>query len=158
MITIRLVGTERLQAKFDRLQNLGAVLARPIRDGIMLMNTDLRRYPPTSEANRPPSPPPGHFYVRGIGGFYLRKNGVPRRTTPSQRLGVSWTMRYTNTATIARGELVTGVTYAPYVHDRDKQAHFHAKRGWPTVQALFAKHGPRIVDNMAGAVRQALAS
>lgn len=158
MITIRMTGMERLQAKLERVQNLGAVLARPIRDGIMLLSTDLRRYPPISEANLPPSPPPGHFYTRGVGYFYLRKNGTPRRVTPSQRLGVSWSARYTNTPTLARGELTTGVTYAPFVHDRDRQARIHAKRGWLTVQALFAKHGPRIVDNMAGAVRQVLAS
>jgi hypothetical protein len=158
VVTIQLTlgGIDRLQTKLDRLQNIGGTLALPIRDGCMAISSDLRKYPPISEANLPPRPPPGRFYIRGVGGFYLRKNGTLQRTSPSQRLGVSWSTTFTNRPDLARGVIATGVTYAPYVHDAQTQASFHKRRGWPTVQALFQKHGPRILAAMSRAIEAAL--
>jgi len=158
MITIRLVGTERLQAKLARLQDMGGIVAKPLRDAAMLINTDLRRYPPISEANRPPAPPPGRFYTRGIGGFYLYKDGRLRQISHSERLGVSWHTRYTAQTNVARAEISTGVKYAAYVHGTAEQMAYHKRRGWQTVQMLFDRHRSSIVNNVAQAVNRVLQS
>jgi hypothetical protein len=158
MITLRLSAPNgaAIIRKLARLQDLGTIVARPLRDSAMLINNDLRRYPPISEANQPPSPPPGRFYTRGVGGFYVRKDGRMRRISTSQRLGVSWSTRYTSQPNLARAEITTNVTYAPQVHGTADQKHYHKRRGWQTVQMLFDKHRASIVNNVAQAVNRAL--
>jgi hypothetical protein len=175
MVTVRLTlgGMASLQAKIDRLQNVGATLLPAVTAGAGLIRSGLQTYPPSSPANQPPNPPPGSYYKRGTGTIYVHagkkvsvsKRGV--RYIRSMKSGVtvyktsrdlqhSWSTRYTSTPNLARAEIGTFAEYAPLVHDAVHQASFHKRRGWPTVQALFQRYGNRILADMGRAIERAL--
>ena len=78
----------------------------------------------------PPAPPPSapSWYERGYGTKYQRKDGRITGRKRSEMLGRRW-------AVTARGNgaLVTNsASYAPFVHDAEKQNRVHAARGWVT--------------------------
>jgi hypothetical protein len=91
-------------------------------------------YPPGTEANR--AAPGKTHYQRGYGSVYTRKSDgrrTSRRT--SQMAGRKWRM----------GELVGGATlkntasYSIYLHDKEHQPPYHARRGWQTWQEGLQK-------------------
>ena len=64
-VTVDMSDVERLQAKLNRLENVGATLKTPFVQSASDIQTWMKEYPPLSEANRPR---PGHtYYLRGYG-------------------------------------------------------------------------------------------
>jgi len=155
-VVVRLDGLVNTQARLGRLLDLGQILAQPLRDSCNLLAGDLRRYPPLSEANFPPTPPPGRFYIRGQGLFYVNKRGVVRRVALSERLGISWYTTYALGPDLVRGIVANGVSYGPYVHGLGRQAAFHARRGWRTTQAVVDRLRPTINALFVATLRRAI--
>lgn len=82
-------------------------------------------YPPASEANNPAN---RRWYVRGTGGFYRRVDGSIVQTSSSETLGRHWSLHRRQSST----EVRNNARYVRYVHDKNFQAKFHARRGWKT--------------------------
>lgn len=93
----------------------------------------MQTYPPESEANRPPHP----YWARGVG----RVHASGKIDPVSENYGQSWDLTVKETATGADGRLTNSASYAPWVGTRDKQAWFHAQRGWPVIEDEADKRG-----------------
>lgn len=83
----------------------------------VLDTTGIRRYPPATAANQPPTP----YYQRGVGTVY---KGGTRHT--SQRYGSRWKIKSRGYTTVATNT----ATYAKYLVGDDDQAKAMAKIGW----------------------------
>lgn len=144
------VDMAAVQAKLNRLKSLGTVIKPAIVRGASRLMAWAKAYPPASNANRPSGTPPERWYERGRGMIYASKSGVVKLVKPSQMLNRSWSVAYTFGPSIAQAVIGTrGVTYARYVHDEGKQARFHGRRGWRTVQAAVQQFGAEIVADVA---------
>lgn len=87
---------------------------------------EIAPYPPSTIANSPGNPT-GRWYERGYGPKWRTKAGVHGRKT-SQTLGRRWAVRQRGMGAVVGN----AASYAPYVHNKPKQAGFHAQRGWQT--------------------------
>lgn len=85
---------------------------------MLLAEEGLQKYPPETDANRPPAP----YYERGRGMW----TSETVNSGGSERLGTRWTVeREGKTAT----KIGNSATYAPFVHGAE-QAWFMASKGW----------------------------
>lgn len=153
-LTVTVEGLAALQAKLNRVANVGAVLRTPFVQTASDIRTHMKEYPPASEANMPR---PGHtYYKRGYGPIYVRKRdgGMTGRKT-SQMLNRSWTTQNVFTENSAQVTIGTRVSYARYVHWGPKQARFHKARGWRTVQDAARKYAPLLVKRVEAALNAA---
>ena len=83
----------------------------------VLMTQGLKKYPPESAANRPPTP----YYVRGRGMQYASRNDGR-----SERYGTQWNVRVQPMRVI----LGNRASYAPYLTDEQRQAKAMRRLGW----------------------------
>ena len=86
---------------------------------------DIEKYPPESEANRPPAP----FYIRGTG--TVSTSGRIHKT--SEDLNKRWTVK-SEGRTAAR--IRNTASYGIFVYgdgDGKRQTRFHKRRGWPLI-------------------------
>lgn len=134
--TIEVQGVQEL---IDRYQAGDLVAfqeyAKAMNDSLDIVENNAQAYPPESEANAPPPP----YYRRGIGTQYASGN-----RGESERLSSRWQKRISATALELVGILENTVTYAPFVHGIQRQAGFHAGRGWRTV----AQIGREVTDRV----------
>jgi phage gpG-like protein len=169
-ISFDVSGIGGIQAKLDRLANVGNVLRQAITNGASDVRRVVSTYPSATEANEPPNPPPGTYYKRGTGSIYVyagakvrtRKGkkrvakGGERVVKPSEMLNRRWSTQYTFTANEATAVIGNSASYAPFVHDETKQARFHGARGWQTAQGVVRQLGPRIVKDVSAAIEAEL--
>ena len=124
---VELEGIERLTAAAQRFPQQVAQYWTAAGDQAakhLLRTEGLRAYPPSTAANQPGRVVAGRklgYYVRGDG-WYTASGKAYRN---SQRLGTQWTVQHDRLSTTIGNR----TTYAPFVHG-DKQARFHAARGW----------------------------
>lgn len=130
-----IIKLENAQSILDKLGKLQAL--RWIKGLLRAAAEDVKgtvaRYPPATEANAPRGWRPGgnnRWYERGFGPRWVRKDGSVGGRQTSQTLGRRWTTRVGDTWAL----IGNAASYAPYVHDADRQAWFHKRRGWPTIQ------------------------
>lgn len=155
-LSVTVDGIEALQAKLNRVANVGATLRTPFAQTAADIKTHMKEYPPSTEANMPR---PGHtYYKRGYGPIYVRvrDGGVTGRKT-SQLLNKSWSTSSQFTANTAKVTIGSRATYARYVHWGPKQARFHKARGWRTVQDAAKKYAAVLVKRATAAIDAALA-
>lgn len=132
---IEIRGVDKLVAKLDTLQ--AAKLLKPWVEAALLdAKGFIAQYPPSTDANVPFQ---RRWYERGYGPKWMRKDGTVNGSHTSEVLGRSWTTRTTDGG--LGGIVGTKATYARAVQDRDKQAAFHARRGWRTVQDWVEQRG-----------------
>jgi hypothetical protein len=86
-------------------------------DRVVLPTQGLRKYPPATSANAPPTP----YYIRGRGTQYQTRN-----TGTSERLGTQW---YTKPVDYGI-EIGNRASYAKWVHSDEMQAGHIAPKGW----------------------------
>lgn len=119
--SIKIEGMDRLRAALRRFPvevkaNMQAA-AKESADKLLLPTQGLQKYPPATDANRPPLP----YYIRGRGTMY--KSGL--RAT-SENLSKQW---YTKPLGWGGAEIGNRASYAQWVHG-EKQAGAMAKIGW----------------------------
>jgi hypothetical protein len=135
--SIQIHGLKRIMKKVKTLQELRAVKTA-LKAAALHVKGKVNVYPPASEANRPRK---GGWYERGYGPkWYGGKGG--KKT--SQTLGRKWT-------TAERDGGLTqvignNVTYGPFVQDKDRQAWFHKKRGWKTIQDVAKEETKTVLE------------
>lgn len=153
---VEIRGLEELQAKLDRLSDVGAAIGPAlIRTGNEI-RTHARRYPPATEANRPSGERPDSWYVRGTGGHYLTAKGELHVSKTSQKMSQRWSMTSHVTTREASVRIGNSASYVRYVHDEQRQARFHRARGWRTVQQMIKEFGPKAIKRISAAIEAAL--
>jgi hypothetical protein len=73
----------------------------------------------------------------------------------SETLGRKWTIKSRDGGMSA--VVGNNVSYGIFVQG-EKQAAFHARRGWKTTEQVADKEGPRVREYIAEAIRRALAA
>jgi len=122
--TVRLVGLEELQRKLGRdfkpaMRGASKAIAAEIQG-------EIAPYPPATSANRPAGPG-SRWYERGFGPRWTRKDGSTGGRKTSETLGRRWGIKSHGSIGAVLGNIAS---YAPYVHDHEKRAKFHERRGW----------------------------
>lgn len=104
------------------------ILVQSMQQAVDLTATNAAVYPPTTEANQPPTP----YYIRGTG--TQTSNG---NRGESKQLDKQW-----EKLVEIEGNGVVGTVknvnapYAPWVHGMRGQQWYHADRGWRTVKKI----------------------
>ena len=109
----------------------------------------------TWTAPYPPAPPYGvtnRWWERGRGGFWRTKDGIIHGPKPlSEDLNKRWGVQtHGELSVIVRND----ASYAGWVHDKDRQAGFHAARGWRTIQDEWEKGKSELEKSMADEVER----
>jgi len=131
---------ELLQALRDAPEEAEPFVREAMLKSLMLIEGPVKLYPPATQAN---SPSRSRWYERGYGPKWRTRAGAVHGQKTSERLGSRWVSKvevYRNglQALNIRGPVVEGILgnnagYAMVVQSKDKQAQFHAQRGWPTL-------------------------
>ncbi len=118
---IQINGVDEIRRKLGEMtaELEDTIQAAGEESGKMLLREEgLQKYPPVTEANRPPPP----YYERGRGMWINDTVNLGN----SERLGTQWVIeRAARYAT----RIGNSASYAPYVHGIE-QAHFMADKGW----------------------------
>ena len=145
-ITLKIEGMEKLAAKLKSLEDV-KYLKTVMRAAGETIKAKIAVYPPATEANAPSSAPGARWYQRGQGGHYIRKrDGGESIYRTSETLGRKWTTALRDAGlTVIVGNKVT---YAPHVQDREKQAAYHKRRGWLTIQDVAEQNAEQIAQQV----------
>jgi len=123
---------------------LRAEIAGAIRAAALAVGEQIRGRIAVYPAQRAPTNP-NHWYERGYGSKWRRKDGSVKGRATSEQLGQKWTVA-------ARGDgAVVGnpASYAPFVQSEDEQAAAHAATGWVTdEQAVEAVMESGVVEQI----------
>lgn len=138
-VTIELDGLEEILRNVDSIAKLEGLQAALLAGGEQVKRKVVV-YPPQTMANSPDNPT-GRWYERTYGPRWRRRDGSVGGSPTSEDLKHSW-----NVQAIGQTVVVgTDTTYAPYVHDKEKQAKFHKDRGWKTIQDIGEQEAPTII-------------
>ena len=152
-VTIK--GLPELARKLDNLQDLKKLVPALKASASNLKGT-VAQYPPKTAANLPAGPG-SRWYARGSGPRYMRKDGTiwkPKKAT-SETLGRKWTTKDRD-----RGlTWIVGnnVSYGEYVQDRGKQARWHKRNKWKTIQDIAEQEADTVVKFIKAEVDKILA-
>lgn len=131
---IEIKGLGDLKRNLDRLSDeipdTFAAAAEESSKRVVLSTVGLRKYPPLTDANRPPTP----YYIRGRGTQTKRGN-----LGNSQRLGTQWNFR----ASGLRALIGNPVSYAKWVHGVE-QARAMGNIGWRKLEEVAQQKRPQI--------------
>ena len=155
-IEVELTGLRELQAKIDKLENVGATVGPALLLGGIELRDWIQVYPPKSIANRPHGLKPDRWYERGEGTHYITVKGVEKIYKKSQMLNRKWVTTHAFTPDAAEVVIGNGASYAKYVHDERYQVYFHALRNWRTAQAGILEFEAKIVRRVSDAISRAI--
>lgn len=116
-------GLDEVIRKLEKVGGRGA-LKPPMLKTVAHLHNKIAIYPPSTIAN---SPGNGYsWYERGFG----TRTATGKAWPTSETLGRRWTHEVS--ADGRRGEVGNNASYGPFVQSAEKQAGFHAARGWLT--------------------------
>ena len=141
-LSLHVKGLDKLERAVERFpQQVGRGLRTATKGALEMLRGGLADYPPATQANRKPGVNGYSWYERGYGVKTVTGRGYPT----SETLGRSWNSKIKGVADKGViGVVGTRASYARAVQDADKQAKFHAARGWPTAQGVMAEKGDAI--------------
>lgn len=149
-MTMQINGLPELIAKLGRLG--AAQYLRPaLKNAGMRVRDIVKKYPPNSDANMPGAYPK-RWYRRGYGPRWARKRGGVGGRRTSEHLGKRWAV-YPGAF---RAVVSNDASYAVYVHGAERQAGFHARRGWITDETALRQATPQIEQEIQQAVNREL--
>lgn len=141
-VTVR--GLDDVIKKLEAVGRPGA-LRRPMTKSVAHLHDKIAKYPPSSSAN---SPSNGYsWYERGFG----TRSRTGRAWPTSETLGRRWTHEVS--ADGKRGVVGNNASYGPYVQSAEKQAAFHARRGWVTDEKVAESEQGKVVAFFEDEVR-----
>lgn len=142
-VTIR--GVDEVIRKLEAVGRPGA-LRRPMTRSVAHLHDKIGKYPPSSIAN---SPGNGYsWYERGFGTRSRTGRGWPT----SETLGRRWTHEVSPDG--KTGRVGNNASYGPYVQSAERQAAFHARRGWETDEQVAAKEADTVVGFFDDEIRE----
>lgn len=154
---IKIEGMKELVQKLERIERLDAIKPA-IKAAAAHVKSVVNVYPPASEGNQPKAAwtpgGPNSWYQRGRGPFWIVKSGQVHSKKSSETLGRRWTTSTKNNG--LTGVVGNNVSYGPYVQDEEKQASFHAARGWKTIQTAAEEEAKTVTEFIRRAVEREL--
>lgn len=142
---IRIEGDERIRQAIKKAPReiATAIKAAGQEASNEILNTQgLRRYPPATSANLPPTP----YYVRGRGMQYKSRNDGR-----SERYGTKWTTRTRGSGTV----IGNSASYARYLAGEEQSAKM-AEKGWRKLFEVAKEKMARITRIYDGWISRAL--
>ena len=137
-VHVEIKGLARLQAAFRAFpkqvaRNISQAVHEAAKD-VILPTKGLQRYPPATDANRPPTP----YYKRGTG----MQTSKSRNLMNSENLGKQWYVRRVG----AEGKIGNRASYAKWVHGDPKEGEGQARE---MSQSAKIPKGWRILKEVA---------
>lgn len=125
-ISIDLKGVTKMLVRYEQGDLVAEqLLTKSMQQAVDLTAQNAAVYPPTSEANQPPTP----YYVRGTGTQYADHN-----RGESQQLNTHWNKQVELLDNGVVGTIKNDTPYGPFVHGQPPaQQWYHKKRNWRTV-------------------------
>lgn len=159
-------GGEEIARNIDRLED--SVIAA-LKAAGQHIEGKVDVYPPETEANHPGRTRTVFFntklgegqivsfrmpyYIRGEGSVIPTKGGGWKHLLNSQTLGRRWAIgEVTKKDNAYELSIGNNASYAPYVQNRNRQAFFHAKRGWGTTQDVIEQEGENVKEMIGKAI------
>jgi hypothetical protein len=125
MATKTIKGMDELVRKLDTFAKMTGA-KRGLKAGARHIEGTIKVYAPKSAANAAKSH--GRWYERGWGTKYKRLDGKVTGKKTSEVLRSKWSTKSRDSGLTQ--VIGNNASYAPYVHDDEKQAGFHGDRGW----------------------------
>ena len=148
--SIRLRGGTEAAKKLRSLEDLKQM--KPVvKLAALHLQSKVAKYPPSSEANAPGSYPK-KWYERGYGSKWALKGGGVHGRRTSQILGKRWSIKTRDGGLTAI--IGNNAKYVRLVQDLAKQAWFHARRGWPTIQKVADEERRFVVQLFQAKLRE----
>jgi len=147
--SVTIAGLEPLIKRLEAAKQ-PKVITAALKMGGAHVKSIMAKYPPASSANDPNG---RRWYKRGTGSFWRVKDGTIHSKASSQTLGRKWTVKMNGQYTV---EIGNNVSYAPFVHDPEKQTWFHKARGWKTTAQVGQSEGQKVADAVRDALMKAL--
>ena len=143
---VEVEGLDRLLAAFKKFpkqvaRNMSAA-AREAANDVILPTKGLQRYPPLTDANRPPTP----YYLRGTGTQLKSRNLMN-----SEIMGKQWNVK--REGYLAR--IGNRASYSKYVHGED-QAKAMGAKGWRKLLEVAKEKKAQITKVYNGWVKKTL--
>ena len=154
-MSVKIKGKKELIKKMNKLGQAREAKRRLKLGGNHVMGK-VKKYPPSTEANRPRSSLATKktlsWYERGYGTKWMRKDGSVGGRKTSENLGRKWTLKTRDSG----WSVVIGnnASYSIFVHSEDDQARFHASRGWLTGQQVLDSEWEKIKQFVLEGIRK----
>lgn len=143
-MAVKVRGVDEVIRKLNKVGGPGA-LRRPMTKAVAHLHDRIAKYPPATTAN---SPANGYsWYERGFG----TRSRTGRAWPTSETLGRRWTHEVD--ADGRRGVVGNNASYGPFVQSAEKQAAFHAARGWVTDEQVADKEADKVVGFFEDEIR-----
>jgi hypothetical protein len=148
-------GLSELLDKFDHLsENVQKAVRAGIFAGAVHVQTQAKKYPPSTEANIPFQ---RRWYQRGWGSKWMRRDGSVGGKMTSKNLKQQWTVEMRDKYTVVIGN---NVSYGPYVmggaNDEHQQAHRMKEIGWKTTDTIAEEQTPKVMEFIEKEIQKAL--
>lgn len=130
---VRVEGLDRLRRKMEKYPE-GA--REGLRAGAAHLMSRVKVYPPSTIANKPKQWKSGgdnSWYQRGWGSKWVVKSGEVHGYKTSEKLDTRWDLR----VEALRATIVNNASYAPFVHDTERQAEHMRRIGWKTANDIL---------------------
>jgi len=147
--SVTIKGLDKLQ---DKLTSVAALRGakNALKAGALHIKGKVDTYPKSTSAN---SPSQQRWYERGYGPRWKRRDGSVGGRKTSETLGRRWTIA--SEASGLRQVIGNNVSYGIYVQG-EKQAHFHADRGWQTTEQVAEQEEATVVAFVQAEVDKAI--
>jgi hypothetical protein len=133
-VTVR--GVDEVLRKLEKVGKAGA-FKRPMTKAVAHLHDKIAEYPPSSTAN---SSANGYsWYERGFG----TRTRTGRAWPTSETLGRRWTHEVSGDG--KKGVVGNNASYGPFVQSAERQASFHARRGWLTDEKVAEDEADKVV-------------
>ncbi len=136
-MAVEIRGLDKAIKKLGKLDK--GALKRPMTKATAHLHDKIAKYPAATSANTPPGNNGYSWYERGFGTRTVTGQAFPT----SETLGRRWTTEVSADGT--RGVVGNNASYGPYVQSAEKQAAFHARRGWVTDEQVAEKEADKVV-------------
>lgn len=146
----QIIGDEALKRKLSKLGNLNFLRPTMKAVGIQVRGK-AKIYPPSTIANSPSMP---RWYERGYGPRWRKADGSVGGRATSETLGKRWTSRTTSNT---RAVIGNNASYAPFVHDPERQASALDRIGWKTTDQIAEEEEIKVLKAIQKAVDRELA-
>jgi len=150
---VRVEGLDEIIRKIDSVAKLKRAV-NGLRAGAVHIEGKMKQYPGSSIANSP-SNPTGRWYERTYGPRWRRRDGSIGGRKTSEDLRSKWTIA--SEASGLRQVIGNNVSYGIHVQG-EKQAHFHAARGWKTTEQVAKEETDTVVNFVKSEIDKDLSS
>jgi hypothetical protein len=129
----QIIGDEALKRKLRKLKDF-RILLPAMKAGRFHIKGKVSKYPRSTAANTKGTQAGDHWYQRGWGSKWVRKDGTVGGNQSSEDHAQSWFTKSSNRGLTQK--IGSDTTYGPYLQDPSKQTKVHNRIGWKTTDEI----------------------